>query len=206
MLNLIIKSALLFSVLCSVEGRRRGRGPRRWMEEPNNQTVPTDPPFPAGVSVNDIVYLNFVTKPKVHRAGRTVVMRTKFRFESWPEGATSMYCAMRNYNTTSDLTTFAVINQDISHETSGPLFPPSSFGIEQSVQSDRVEWVFDQSGKDLVVGRTWNLLGRLRLNRHATANQYVWRAYCETKQPPGRNSWYYFKSWMEVTMRPARGK
>jgi hypothetical protein len=105
---------------------------------------------------------------------------------------------MRNYNTTSDLTTFAVINQDISHETSGPLFPPSSFGIEQSVQSDRVEWVFDQSGKDLVVGRTWNLLGRLRLNRHATANQYVWRAYCETKQPPGRNSWYYFKSWMEV--------
>lgn len=82
-------------MLSKVEGRRRGRGPRRWMEEPNNQTVPTDPPFPAGVSVNDIVYLNFVTKPKVHRAGRTVVMRTKFRFESWPEGATSMYCAVR---------------------------------------------------------------------------------------------------------------
>lgn len=105
---------------------------------------------------------------------------------------------MRNYNTTSDLTTFAVINQDLSYETSGPLWRPSSFGISMAVQPDRVEWSFDQSGKDLVVGKTFNLLGRLRLNRHATAKQYVWRSYCETKQPPGRKSWYYFKSWMEV--------
>lgn len=77
----------------------KAQGKRQWVEgypvPTNNQSDPSSPPFAQGVQLDDIVYQSFETKAKSHRAGDIIRLYTTFKLNRWPEGATSIYCAVR---------------------------------------------------------------------------------------------------------------
>jgi len=61
----------------------------------NNQTEPDSPPFCEGVEKDDLVYQSFTAKNTKEQGDNVVLLYSTFKFNRWPKGATSMYCAVR---------------------------------------------------------------------------------------------------------------
>ena len=60
----------------------------------NSPDDPNDPVFPDGVTETDLVYRSGTTKPAVHRNGRQFALTGTFKFNKFPEGADSIFCAV----------------------------------------------------------------------------------------------------------------
>jgi len=105
---------------------------------------------------------------------------------------------MRNYNgtATGGGSNFAIKNRrEFFHKKKYG----TNYQIALSETDGKIVWDFQRAGEYLQVGHTWTLYAKVVMNKNVDINVNTWRAYCETKQDDPLKSWYYFKSWMEVS-------